>query len=225
MIFLTYDINLLFLAASIGWVFARLMRYAVHKRGDLLRELTFSALFLLLWFLVQRTLEPFILTLDRTPETPNLVPLRGLALMVRRAIAINQIDTWRVVIINIVGNVLIFIPIGFLVSVLSPSRHKGWLAILVGLSISLTIELIQLNFIIRVFDVDDLILNSFGAWLGFILFLLANQIKPIRSVFEQIAAAQRPRAWVFVLLYGAFVAAAAVAIYWIDYNAYLKIPQ
>jgi len=225
MIFLTYDINLLLLATGFGWIIARLIRFAIHKRGSLPRELTLAVLFLFLWFLIQRTLEPFILVLERTPEPPNLVPLRGLVLMLQRAIDVDHRFTWFIVAINILGNILIFIPIGFLVSVLTPNRHKGWLAFLIGLAISLTIELIQLSFIIRVFDVDDLILNSSGAWLGFIAYLLICQVKPIKELFGQIADAQRPRARVFVRLYGTFVLAAAAAIYWRDYSAYLQIPQ
>ncbi len=225
MIFLTYDIHLLLLATGFAWIIARLIRFAIHKRGSLMRELTLAVLFLFLWLLIQRTLEPFILVLDRTPEPPNLVPLRGLVLMLERAIDVDHRFTWFIVAINILGNVLIFIPIGFLVSVLTPNRHKGWLAFLIGLAISLTIELIQLSFIIRVFDVDDLILNSSGAWLGFIAYLLICQVKPVKKFFRQIADAQRPRAWLFVLLYGAFAVAAAAVIYWRDYTAYLQIPQ
>lgn len=225
MIFLTYDINLLLLVTGFAWIIARLIRFAIHKRSSLLRELTLTMLFLFLWFLIQRTLEPFVLVLDRTPEPPNLVPLRGLVLMLQRAIDVDHRFTWFIVAINILGNVLIFIPIGLLVSVLTPNRHKGWLAFLIGLAISLTIELIQLSFIIRIFDVDDLILNSSGAWLGFIAYLLVCQVKPLKELFRQIADAQRPRAWIFVLLYGAFVLAAAAAIYWRDYSTYLQIPQ
>lgn len=225
MIFLTYDINLLLLATGFGWIIARLLRFAIHKRGSLLRELTLALLFLLLWFLIQQTLEPFVLVLDRAPEPPNLVPLRGLVLMLRRAIAVDHAITRWIVAINILGNILIFVPIGFLVSVLTPNRHKGWLALGIGLAISLTIEIVQLSFAIRVFDVDDLLLNSFGAWLGFITFLLAVKIKPLKELFTQVANAQRPRAWLFVLLYGAFVVVSAAVIYWVDYNSYLQIPQ
>ena len=225
MIFLTYDIQLLLLATGFGWIIARLLRFAIHKRGSLLRELTLTILFLFLWFLIQHTLEPFVLVLDQTPEPPNLVPLRGMLLMLQRAIAVDHAITRWIVAINILGNILIFVPIGFLISALTPNRHKGWLAFAIGLAISLTIEIVQLSFVIRVFDVDDLILNSFGAWLGFITFLAFNQIKPFKELFAQIASAQRPRAWLFVLLYGAFAVAAAAAIYWRDYTAYLQIPQ
>lgn len=225
MIFLTYDINLLLLATGLGWIIARLIRFAIHKRGSLLRELTLTVLFLFLWFLIQRTLEPFILVLDRTPEPPNLVPLRGLVQMLERAIDVDHHFTWFIVAINILGNVLVFVPIGFLVSVLTPNRHKGWLAIVIGLAISLTIEIVQLSFVIRIFDVDDLILNSSGAWLGFIAFLLISQVKPLKELFAQIANSQRPRAWLFVLLYSAFAVAAAAVIFWVDYTAYLQIPQ
>jgi glycopeptide antibiotics resistance protein len=198
MIFLTYDINLLLLVTGFAWIIARLIRFAIHKRSSLLRELTLTVLFLLLWFLIQRTLEPFVLVLDRTPERPNLVPLRGLVLMLQRAIDVDHRFTWFIVAINILGNVLIFIPIGFLVSVLTPNRHKGWLAFLIGLAISLTIELIQLSFIIRIFDVDDLILNSSAPGLAS-LHTSCLQVKPLKSFWANCRRA-KTRAWIFVLL-------------------------
>jgi glycopeptide antibiotics resistance protein len=225
MIFLRYDINLLLLVTGFGWTLARLIRFAIHKRGSMMRELTLAVLFLFLWFLIKRTLEPFILVLDRTPEAPNLVPLRGLVLMLQRAIDIDHNFTWFIVAINILGNILIFIPIGVLISVLTPNRHKGWLALTIGLAISLTIEIVQLSFVIRVFDVDDLILNSTGAWLGFLIFLILNNVKTLKAFFGQIAGAQRPRAWLFVVLYAGFAVAAAAVIFWRDYIAYLQIPQ
>ena len=156
MIFLTYDIHLLFLATSIGWVIARLIRFAIQKRGSLTRELTLVILFLFLWFLIRHTMEPYILTLDRSPLPPNLVPLRGLAQMLRRAMMVGNSITWWIVAINIIGNVVGFVPVGFLVSVLTPNRHKGWIALAIGFAVSLTIEILQLSFVIRVFDVDDL---------------------------------------------------------------------
>ena len=225
MIFLTYDINLLLLVTSLGWLIARLVRFAIHKRGSLLRELTLVLLFLILWFLIQQTLEPFVLVLDQTPQAPNLVPLQGLVLMLQRAIAVDHAITRWIVAINILGNILIFIPIGFLVSVLTPHRHKGWLALAIGLAISLTIEIVQLSFVIRVFDVDDLLLNTFGAWLGFIAYLFASKSKSLKDLFMHISSAQRPRAWRFVLLYSAFAVASAAVIFWIDYTIYLGIPQ
>lgn len=166
MIFLTYDIHLLFLATSIGWVLARLIRFAIQKRGSLTRELTLVLLFLFLWFLIQRTMEPYILTLDRSPLLPNLVPLRGLAQMLRRAMMVGNTATWWIVAINIIGNVVGFVPVGFLVSVLTPNKHKGWISLAIGFAISLTIEILQLSFVIRVFDIDDLLLNSLARGLA-----------------------------------------------------------
>ncbi len=223
---LTYSIQTLFLTTSIAWVIARLLRYAIYKQGSWARALTLLILCLFLWFLIHQTLEPYSLVINRFARRPNLIPLKGLVLMVRRAfIAEQPLIVRMIVLVNILGNVLIFVPIGFLASVLTPLRHKGWLSFTLGLTISLTIEILQLGFLIRVFDVDDLILNSIGAWLGFLVFLVLSQIKPLKAYFERIASAQRPHAWLFVLLYGAFVAATAAGIYWRDYNAYLQIPQ
>lgn len=76
--------------------------------------------------------------------------------------------------INPVGyalNVVMLVPFGFLAPLIWPQLAKWWRAALAGLSFSLLIELSQLvNY--RSSDVDDLILNTLGAALGYVLFRL-----------------------------------------------------
>lgn len=69
--------------------------------------------------------------------------------------------------INLVGNVLMFVPVGALVAWLS-RRARVLAAAGVGLLFSLAIELTQLG-LGRVGDIDDLILNTAGALLGGLL--------------------------------------------------------
>ena len=69
---------------------------------------------------------------------------------------------------NIFGNVLGFMPYGFVLSGDKPKNAK-WLfyLLLSGFSISLTVEVIQLITRAGCFDVDDMILNTLGAALGY----------------------------------------------------------
>ncbi len=74
------------------------------------------------------------------------------------------------------GNVLAFVPVGILVPLLRPTDRRPWLTVLVvGFSLSLAIELGQLigslivGFNYRQADVDDLIVNTFGAMAGYAL--------------------------------------------------------
>lgn len=76
---------------------------------------------------------------------------------------------------NVIGNIILFIPFGILITYLknitTPSK-----IISISLSTSLIIEIIQL-LIGRVFDIDDIILNTIGAIIGYCIFKLVYKIK------------------------------------------------
>lgn len=69
--------------------------------------------------------------------------------------------------INFLGNILLFCPIGFCLPLFWGFSEKQTL--LLGFSLSLFIEICQL-FQPRSSDVDDLILNTLGVFLGLLLF-------------------------------------------------------
>ena len=73
--------------------------------------------------------------------------------------------------VNLVGNVLMFIPMGFLPPLLWKRWRHLWSAIPLCAGASLLIECLQL-FLGRSVDVDDLILNTLGGLLGYLLFCL-----------------------------------------------------
>ena len=77
-------------------------------------------------------------------------------------------------IINFLGNIGMFLPIGFFTALLweRPSFLKSAGA---GFFTSLTIELCQLP-LDRGTDIDDLWLNTLGAALGYLVFLLCRRI-------------------------------------------------
>lgn len=81
----------------------------------------------------------------------------------------------RLFIKNIVGNILLFLPYGYFSSEYLKSKKISTPCILT-LIVSLTIELVQLN-IGRTFDVDDVILNTVGGILGYLLYRLIDKIK------------------------------------------------
>ena len=76
---------------------------------------------------------------------------------------------------NVVGNIVIFIPFGYLISTyIKPKRILTIL--IVSVITSATVESVQLC-IGRSFDIDDIILNSLGAIIGFLLYVALNAIK------------------------------------------------
>ena len=73
------------------------------------------------------------------------------------------------------GNIVLFIPAGFFPPMLFPKLRKWFYFFLPGLLWSLSIEVMQLilnlgNLGNRSFDIADIILNVFGAVIGFILY-------------------------------------------------------
>lgn len=76
--------------------------------------------------------------------------------------------SWRIAIDNLLGNILLFIPMGiFLPSLFRTITGKGIFAVALGFSVAL--EISQL-FFIGTPDIDDVILNTFGAILGYGVF-------------------------------------------------------
>ncbi len=75
------------------------------------------------------------------------------------------------------GNIGMFAPVGFCLPLLWRKR-KWYHAVLTGATFSLSIEVIQV-FVGRVSDVDDLILNTVGALLGFLFYNLLCKVIPL----------------------------------------------
>jgi len=73
---------------------------------------------------------------------------------------------------QLAGNLLLLVPLGFLLPVANPRFRQFRKTLVVAVIVSLGIEILQLTisavvgFPYRVFDVDDLILNTAGAALG-----------------------------------------------------------
>ena len=78
---------------------------------------------------------------------------------------------------NIFGNVIGFLPFGFILPIIFRRMNSGFLICISGFTFSLTVEVIQLVTKVGCFDVDDLILNTAGAVLGYICYVICNHIR------------------------------------------------
>ena len=81
----------------------------------------------------------------------------------------------RLFFLNVIGNMLMFIPYGFFISYILKTK-KMLTVLILGLIASITIETTQLQ-IGRVFDIDDIILNIVGVIIGFYLFRFLDSSK------------------------------------------------
>lgn len=77
---------------------------------------------------------------------------------------------------NVIGNIVLFIPVGFFIPMLFNKKNNILLIALYGFLVSLTIEVIQLCTAFNLTDVDDLIFNTLGAVLGCIVFKVMYKI-------------------------------------------------
>lgn len=84
---------------------------------------------------------------------------------------------------NVLGNIILFIPFGFLSSYLLKNRKLGVITILTIIA-SGTIETVQ-YYIGRVFDIDDIILNLLGGITGFLIYIgidaIRNKVKVLKN--------------------------------------------
>ena len=74
--------------------------------------------------------------------------------------------------INVFGNVIAFMPMGFLQPLLSDRQRRKILVVLNCFIVSLLVETIQLVFKIGCFDVDDLFLNTLGGLIGLMIYFV-----------------------------------------------------
>lgn len=79
--------------------------------------------------------------------------------------------------INIIGNVAAFLPFGFFLPIISRRSKKWYNTVMLGLGFSLTLETLQLIFKVGSFDVDDMLLNTLGAALGYLTYRFIQWVR------------------------------------------------
>ncbi|MCI5621576.1 MAG: VanZ family protein [Lachnospiraceae bacterium] len=98
--------------------------------------------------------------------------IRGFFTSYREAWTYFQTNSWR----NLFINILLFIPMGFLLPLGIRKLRVAWKTCLTGFGISLAIELVQLFACIGVFECDDLLNNTLGTLIGYGVFVICGQI-------------------------------------------------
>lgn len=147
------------------------------------RDLLLLYMFLVVWLIV------FKYPLDRLLQiaeswkkdvileglhTANFTLFRTIKMYIQYRDRLNSFE-------NLVGNVAVFIPFGFLLPWAEKMFARWWKVLLNSLFFVTGIEVFQLFSGFGAFDVDDILLNCFGAMLGYLLFLW-YQDREIRSV-------------------------------------------
>ena len=176
MIQISYTSMVVFI--SIIWCLVRVVCAIKDKRADWKRELQLLLAYICFVVVARFAFFPFSKVNGEIQpliyESANVFPFR-----INWIPLVNLFDypEMRDILINVIGNTAMFIPLG----IVWPSVYKGldthWKVISAGIGVSLCIEILQLPFCDRVSDVDDLLLNSLGFIIGYLLYFLAKSLK------------------------------------------------
>ena len=107
----------------------------------------------------------------------NLIPFETVVLFYRLLTSGNPAYRMHAI-INLGGNILMFIPLGFFLPLLFPRLRKLGKTLLTTALIITAVEIIQLLTLVGSCDVDDLILNVLGAAIGYGFYKVTNKPAP-----------------------------------------------
>lgn len=133
-------------------------------------------------FLVYGLVMVYLLFLQRTPPpislkmhiefSTNLIPLKT----IRQQLRLLEGGAFvRFAFVNLVGNVVMFIPMGLLPGIWEKQRKFGRYVLTVALVIA-SIEVLQLLTMLGSADIDDWLLNVLGAVIGFELWRTVGKV-------------------------------------------------
>lgn len=175
MVRLYYGEMVLFL--SILWLTVRAIVWARDKKLSLKREAMLILVYICLVVVARFTFFPFSkvdgkiqpLVFDSGSWFPfrvNLIPI----------VYLMDYPERKEALLNLIGNTAMFLPLGIVWPAVYKKLNNHWKVIAAGAGLSLIIELLQLPFYDRVSDIDDLILNTSGFILGYLIFLLVRRL-------------------------------------------------
>ena len=133
---------------------------------------------LMLWLLFDRPgYEPGIPYWEQAAEHLNLIPFRTLRLF--GELLVSGVRSYiRMAVINLGGNVIMFIPLGFLLPRVFPHLTSLPRVLLVTAVLVTAVEITQLFTLVGSCDIDDLILNIIGSAIGYGFHLIAKKPAP-----------------------------------------------
>ena len=179
MVYIPYFLSQILITAL--WILVRFGFWWKTRQFDWKRELQLIFVYICIFVVVRFTFFPFSkvngqvqpLELDLTnlfPPRINLIPF----------VYLFDYPTMKEALINVIGNTLMFLPLGIVWPAVFKQLDTHRKAILAGIGTSLAIEILQLPFCSRLSDVDDLILNSLGYLMGYSIYVLVKKLRKIK---------------------------------------------
>ena len=158
---------------TIIWIIFRVRFYIKNKPINKLREVFINLFFIYFLALVNLTLFKYgYLDIDFDIKFYiNYIPFVETIKMFT-----NEFADIHIALYNVIGNILLFIPLGFCIPLFFSNKNKLIKIILYGFTASLTIEVLQIFTPFNTTDIDDIIFNTLGAIIGFAIFNIIYKI-------------------------------------------------
>lgn len=158
------------------WLLCRAFIWFRNKRILLKRELELILVYICLVVVARFTFFPFSRANGQVQpllfDPANMFPPRVNPVPM---VYLFDYAIRRDAMINVIGNTAMFVPIGIIWPGVFRQLDTHPKVIASGVGLSLFIELLQLPFFDRLTDIDDLLLNSLGFILGYLIFLTVKK--------------------------------------------------
>ena len=166
----------LFVFISLAWIVARVICGIRNQTVDWKNEAKLLTVYICLvviarivYFpmrLVEGRIASLVLDVEKIfPLWINIIPI------------IHLFDVYDGWLINIIGNITMFIPVGLAWPFCFQKLDTLGKTVLVGAGFPLFIEITQLPFYDRCSDIDDIILNTTGIFIGALIYFGVKQLK------------------------------------------------
>lgn len=168
--------NVMMIFITITWILFRIIKGIRNQKVSIKREMQLLLVYICIivicrfvYFPLQHDIygiAPLVFAKNVVfPLRINLIPFNFLT---------DVYPGWQ---INIIGNILMFVPVGIVWPICFKELDNIKKTVLAGFGFTLLIELSQLPFFDRCSDVDDLILNTTGAAIGAVIYFGIQRIK------------------------------------------------
>ena len=149
------------------WAIYRIIVLIKSKEKNILREVTINIFFIYFLILIKLTICKMDMLKIRFQNKFyfNFIPFVETIKMFK-----DNLFGIGNAIYNVIGNILLFVPLGFFIPLLFNKKNKISSILLYGFCTSLSIEVIQLITTNNFTDIDDVIFNTLGAVLGFCIY-------------------------------------------------------
>ena len=166
----------LFIFITLAWIAVRAICNIKKKKADWKQEVKLLTVYICLVVIARIVYFPMRLVEGRIAslvlDTEKIFPL-----WINLIPVVHLFDVYDGWLINIIGNVTMFIPVGLAWPYCFKKLDTIGKTVLAGIGFPLIIEITQLPFYDRCSDIDDIILNTTGILIGAVIYFGVKRLK------------------------------------------------